>query len=46
MFKNILLAVDGSNYTDSVLSHGIFLAKKFKSRLHLITVADIRILNG
>jgi nucleotide-binding universal stress UspA family protein len=43
MFKNILLAVDGSNYTDSVLSHGIFLAQKFKSRLHVVTIADIRI---
>lgn len=43
MFKNILLAVDGSAYTDSVLSHGIELAGRFGSRLNLLTVADVRI---
>ncbi len=43
MFKNILLAVDGSTYTDSVLSHGIELAGRFSSHLSLLTVADVRI---
>ncbi len=43
MFKKILLAVDGSVYTDAVLSYGITLAKAFQSRLHVITVADIRV---
>lgn len=43
MFKNIMLAVDGSAYTDSILSHGIALAKTFKSHLLVLTVADVRI---
>ncbi len=43
MFKNIMLAVDGSTYTDSVLAHGIELARAFHSRLQVITVADIRV---
>lgn len=43
MFKNIMLAVDASAYTDAVLSHGIALAKELKSKLLVITVADIRI---
>lgn len=43
MFKNIMLAVDGSAYTDAVLSHGIELAKAFASNILVITVADIRI---
>lgn len=43
MFKNILLAVDGSGFTDAVLSHGIELAKNFSSHLMLVTVADVRI---
>ncbi len=43
MFKNILLAVDGSAYTDAVLSHGIELAKALGSNILVLTVADIRI---
>jgi len=43
MFKNIMLAVDGSVYTDSVLSLGITLAKAFHSHLQVLTVADIRV---
>ncbi len=43
MFKKILVAVDGSVYTDAVLSYGITLAKAFHSRLHVVTVADIRV---
>ncbi len=43
MFKNIMLAVDGSNYTDSVLSLGITLARAFHSHLQVLTVADIRV---
>jgi nucleotide-binding universal stress UspA family protein len=43
MFKNIMLAVDGSAYTDAVLSHGIELAKHFSSHLMVLTVADVRI---
>ena len=43
MFNNLLLAVDGSNYTDCILQTGIHLAKKFNSKIHLLTVADVRI---
>ena len=43
MFKNIMLAVDGSGYTDAVLSHGITLAKALNSNILVITIADIRI---
>ncbi|HOX85510.1 MAG TPA: universal stress protein [bacterium] len=43
MFKNILLAVDGSNYSDTVIAHGIELAKAFKSHISVLTVSDIRI---
>ena len=43
MFKNIMLAVDGSFYTDSVLSLGITLARAFHSHLQVLTVADIRV---
>ncbi len=43
MFKSIMLAVDGSAYTDAVLAYGIDLAKKYTSHLWVLTVADIRI---
>jgi len=43
MFKNIMLAVDGSVYTDSVLSLGISLGRAFHSHLQVLTVADIRV---
>ncbi len=43
MFKNIMLAVDGSQHTDSVIKTGIAMAKAFHSKIHVISVADIRI---
>jgi nucleotide-binding universal stress UspA family protein len=43
MIKSILLAVDGSVYTDSVLDHGIDLAKKLNAFLRVVTVIDVRI---
>ncbi len=43
MFKSILLAVDGSAYTESILAHGIELAQRFSSRLMILTVADVRV---
>ncbi len=43
MFKNIMLAVDGSTYTDPVLSMGIELARAFNSYLRVLSVADIRV---
>jgi len=43
MFKQIMLAVDGSAYTDVVLAYGIALAKGLNCRILTTTVADIRI---
>jgi nucleotide-binding universal stress UspA family protein len=43
MIKSILLAVDGSAYTEPVLKYGIELSKKFDAFLRVLTVIDIRI---
>ena len=43
MIKSILLAVDGSVYTDSVLDHGIDLAKKLDAFVRVVTIVDVRI---
>lgn len=43
MFKNIMLAVDGSVYTEYVLSLGVMIARAFQSHIHVLTVADIRV---
>lgn len=43
MIKSILLAVDGSAFTEPVLQYGITLSKKFQALLRVITVIDIRI---
>ncbi|MBC7186137.1 MAG: universal stress protein [Calditrichaeota bacterium] len=43
MVKRILLPVDGSEYTNSVLKHGIDLARRFGARVRLLSVVDVRI---
>lgn len=43
MFKNVMIAVDGSSYTDSVIGHAIELVKAFSSQLLVVTVVDVRI---
>jgi len=43
MIKSILVAIDGSEYTDPVLKYAIYLAKAFQSKLNIITVMDVRI---
>ncbi len=43
MIKNILLPVDGSEYTDAVLKYGIVLGKILKARVKVLSVVDIRI---
>ncbi len=43
MIKSILLAVDGSTYTEPVLQYGIDFSRKFQALLRVITVIDIRI---
>ena len=42
MIKSILLPVDGSAYTESVLNHGKYLAEKFEALLRVITIVDVR----
>jgi nucleotide-binding universal stress UspA family protein len=43
MIKSILLAVDGSIYTDSVIEYGLHLAKKLDAFLRVSSVIDIRV---
>ena len=43
MIKSILLPIDGSHYTDSVLEYGIFMARKFDAMLRVLTIVDIRL---
>ena len=43
MIRSILLPIDGSNYTESVLKYGIFLAKKLSAHLRIISIIDIRL---
>jgi nucleotide-binding universal stress UspA family protein len=43
MIKSILVALDGSAYTDPALKHAIMLSKKFEAFLRVLTVIDIRI---
>jgi nucleotide-binding universal stress UspA family protein len=40
MFKNILVAVDGSENSDMAFNTGVELAKNSKSRLDVIHVAQ------
>jgi nucleotide-binding universal stress UspA family protein len=42
MIKSILLAVDGSTYTDSQVKHCVQLARAFEAKVHVLTVVDIR----
>ena len=43
MIKSILLAVDGSVFSDSVLQYGLQCARQFRAILRVLTVIDIRI---
>lgn len=43
MIKRILLPVDGSEYTNSVVKHGVDLARRFEGRVRLLSVVDVRI---
>ncbi len=43
MIKSILLPVDGSTYTESVLEYGKYLAGEFQAALRILTVVDIRL---
>lgn len=43
MIRSILLPIDGSNYSESVLQYGVYLAKQLNAVLRVITVVDIRL---
>jgi nucleotide-binding universal stress UspA family protein len=43
MIKSILLSVDGSGYTDTVLRYGIHCSKSCGALLRVLTVIDVRI---
>lgn len=42
MIKSILLSVDGSAYTDAQVKHCIEFAKAFQSKIHVVSIVDIR----
>ncbi|GAB4380903.1 MAG: hypothetical protein Kow0042_31280 [Calditrichia bacterium] len=43
MFKNILVATDGSELSMDAARHGMDLAKLFKAKLHILYVIDQRV---
>jgi nucleotide-binding universal stress UspA family protein len=43
MIKSILLPIDGSVYTESVLQYGQYLAQKLGAILRVLTIVDIRL---
>jgi len=43
MIKSVLLPVDGSAYTESVLRHGVDFGRSFGALLRVLSVVDVRI---
>ncbi len=43
MFKNIMIAVDGSAYSESVIGHAAALSRLYRGRIIVFTVVDVRI---
>ena len=43
MIRSILLPIDGSNYSESVLQYGLFLGQKLDAVLRIITIIDMRL---
>lgn len=39
-FKKIMVPIDGSKYSRKALTHAIGIAKKFKSKIYLVTAVD------
>jgi len=39
-FKKIMVPIDGSKYSRNALTHAIGIAKKFKSKIYLVTTVD------
>ena len=45
MIKSILLPIDGSNYSETVLKYGVYLANKFEAVIRVLSVIDIRLID-
>ena len=45
MIKSILLPIDGSNYSETVLKYGIFFASKLNAIVRVLSVVDIRLID-
>ena len=43
MIKSLLVAVDGSEYTEPVMKYGIEFARAFEAKMRIVSVVDIRI---
>ena len=46
MLKNILVPLDGSDYSWSAARHAIQIAKAFRATIHGLTVTDVKIVDG
>ena len=46
MIKNILVALDGSDYSNIAVKYGIWLAKNFGAKLSGLHAVDIVLLEG
>jgi nucleotide-binding universal stress UspA family protein len=45
MIKSILLPIDGSNYSETVLKYGMYMSKKFDAVVRVLSVVDIRLID-
>ncbi|MGD9486856.1 MAG: universal stress protein [Calditrichaceae bacterium] len=43
MIKSILLPIDGSSYSEAVISYGKFFAEKFNAIIRVLSIVDIRL---
>lgn len=46
MFQDILVATDGSEYSEKAGNYGIEIAKKYNSRLHILSIISLGTLRG
>jgi len=46
MFKDIVVAIDGSTYSDAAVDYGAYIAVKFEAKIELLHIIDQRFLIG
>jgi nucleotide-binding universal stress UspA family protein len=46
MIKTILVCLDGSKYSEAALNGSLWFAKQLKAELHILSIADVRLLEG